>query len=164
MTTPRKASTKAAVQAANPLADLGDNLGGPVPSEFRMPVPGETRESYEAAQNPQPAKAADPEQKTQISDSGRAPKVAGKDRVWIILDDNDEIPPGGQFIGVNGVGYNLLPGVEAFVPKAVLEVLDHAIKSVPVTDPMTKRIVGWKNRKRFPYTIVQKRERETESA
>jgi hypothetical protein len=33
-------------------------------------------------------------------------------------------------------------------------VLDHAIKSVPVQDAVSKRIVGWKNRKRFPYSIV----------
>lgn len=155
-TTPRKAQTRAEVQAANPLGELGDNLGGPVPDEFRMPVPGETRATYEAAQQPPVVAAA--EQKNHISDSGRAPKVGAKDRVWIILDDNDEIPPGGQFVGVNGVGYKLLPGVEAFVPRAILEVLDNAIKSIPVTDPITQQVVGWKNRKRFPYTIVQKRQ------
>lgn len=101
-----------------------------------------------------PRTVARDEQQTQISDSGRAPKVEDKDRVWIILDDNDEIPPGGQFISVNGVAYMLLPGIEAFVPRAICDVLDHAIKSVPVQDAVSKRIVGWKNRKRFPYSIV----------
>lgn len=104
-----------------------------------------------------PLGVAPSEQQTHISESGRAPRVADADRVWIVLDDNDEIPPGGQFIGVNGVGYQLLAGIEAFVPRAVCEVLDHAIKSVPIQDNNTKRIIGWRPRKRFPYTIVNKR-------
>jgi hypothetical protein len=102
-----------------------------------------------------PRTVARAEQSTQISDSGRAPKVDAKDRIWIVLDDNDEIPPGGQFIGINGVAYMLLPGIEAFVPRAICDVLDHAIKSVPVQDPISRRIIGWKPRKRFPYSIVR---------
>jgi hypothetical protein len=90
-----------------------------------------------------------------ISSSGRAPHIEAAERVWIVLDDNDEIPPGGQFIGINGVGYMLMAGVEAFVPKAVCNVLDEAVKSVPVLDQNTKRVIGWKNRKRFPYTVVR---------
>jgi hypothetical protein len=111
-------------------------------------------ETFIARSSEPPRTVARDEQKTQISDSGRAPKVDAKDRIWIVLDDNDEIPPGGQFIGINGVAYMLLPGIEAFVPRAICDVLDHAIKSVPVQDAVSRRIIGWKNRKRFPYSIV----------
>jgi hypothetical protein len=114
------------------------------------------RVAAEAAAKPHDVSKS--EQKTHISESGRAPKVAEADRVWIVLDDNDEIPPGGQFIGVNGVGYMLMPGTEAFVPRAVCEVLDHAIKLMPVQDKNTHQIIGWKPRKRFPYSVVNKRE------
>lgn len=130
-----KADLKAAVQANNPLdgfSNLNDDPDAP-PAELA---------------------AVNLEQKSHVSDSGRAPKVAEADRIWIILDDNDEIAPGGQFIGANGVGYMLLPGVAAHVPKVICEVLDRAIKSVPVQDRRTQQIIGWKDRKRFPYTIT----------
>ena len=134
--TATKAELRAAVQANNPLDGFESNTDLDTPEA--------------------PAMLADPkEQLSHISESGRAPKVAESDRIWIILDDNDEIPPGGQFVGANGVGYTLMPGVEAHVPRVICEVLDRAIKSVPVQDPRTKQIVGWKDRKRFPYTILQ---------
>ena len=184
--TPRnKAQARAAIQANNPLDGVKGNLDAEVPDEFRAPgIPLPTaaemaafrewqamhieqvaQETVEAITTGKPVDALvlSPEQKVAISESGRAPKVSDKDRVWIILDDNDEIPPGGQFIGVNGVGYNLIAGVEAFVPRAVCEVLDHAVKSVPVQDQMTKRIIGWKQRKRFPYSVVNKRAERIEA-
>ena len=76
-------------------------------------------------------------------------------RVRIILEDNEHIPPTGQFIGVNGVGYLLMPGVEASVPESVLEVLDNAIMSEARLDQFTKQVIGYRDRLRFPYRIVR---------
>lgn len=173
-----KAATRTKIQANNPLDAVG-NLNA-VPDEFRMPAGGaptpeemaQFREwqasllAQTAAQSVLDTETgaqvealplAASEQRTSISESGRAPKVAASGRVWIVLDDNDEIPPGGQFIGINGVGYKLMAGIEAFVPKAICEVLDQAVKSIPVQDPITHQVIGWKSRKRFPYTIINKR-------
>jgi hypothetical protein len=76
-------------------------------------------------------------------------------RTKIILEENENIPPSGQFIGVNGVGYLIVPGVEVNVPESVLEVLDNAVMSFPVQDPYTKQVIGYRDRLRFPYRIVR---------
>lgn len=73
----------------------------------------------------------------------------------IVLEENDEIPPSGLYLGVNGRGYMILPGVEVDVPEFLIEVLDHAEKSVPVIDPQTRQVVGWRNRLRYPYRTIR---------
>jgi hypothetical protein len=87
----------------------------------------------------------------------RAPKekaaVADK-RVKIILSENDEIPPGGQFFGINGRGYMLQPGVEASVPVGIVNILEDAIISVAEKDRITQQITGTRQRLRFPYRVV----------
>lgn len=80
-------------------------------------------------------------------------------RIRIMLEDNDNIPPGGQFIGVDGYGYMLQPNVEAEVPINVLDVLDHAIMSVPITDE-NRNVIGYRDRLRFPYRVIRNRERD----
>lgn len=134
MTAPRKPAVKAAPKAsATKLAAdmLGSNLGedAKVPDEFL------------------------PQAKQQAAELKRA-ENAVTERVWIQLEDNEEIAPGGQFIGLNGVGYMLQPGVPAHVPVGLLNVLNDAIKSVPVVDPITSRVVAWKDRLRLPYRLV----------
>lgn len=74
-------------------------------------------------------------------------------RVRIMLEDNDQIPPGGQFIGVDGRTFLLQPGHEVEVPQCVLDVLDHAVTSVPITDDM-HTVVGYRDRLRFPYRVI----------
>lgn len=76
-------------------------------------------------------------------------------RVRIILDETDEIPPGGQFIGVNGTGYLLQAGVEVDVPLFVLEVLNNAIQTKANVDANNK-VIGYRNVSRFPYRLVMK--------
>lgn len=97
-----------------------------------------------------------------FKDESTAPAVAKKatkaatpevKRVKIVLEENDEVPPTGLFLSVNGVGYVLRPGEEADVPEYLLEVLDHAVTSSPRTND--ERIVGYKDRSRFPYRIVK---------
>lgn len=75
-------------------------------------------------------------------------------RIRIVLEENDEIPPTGQFIGVNGKGYILRPGEEADVPVSLLESLDHAVKEVPIVDQLNRKVIGWRKRLRFPYRVV----------
>lgn len=135
-------------------------------------------------------------------------KPAGtKERLTrIVLEDSDEIPPGGQFFSLMGerpapgikeraealarklraeaglkgaptesemvdatfmlekqgvstrIPYNrswlAQPGVEFEAPQELLELLDKAILSVPIVDRNTKQVIGYRDRKRFPYRVV----------
>ena len=76
-------------------------------------------------------------------------------RIKIRLEHSDAIPPTGQFIGVNGVGYLLLPNAEVEVPEFLLDALDNAVESVPVRNEQGA-VVGYQQRTRLPYTIVRK--------
>lgn len=80
--------------------------------------------------------------------------VGMPERVWVMLEESDEIPPTGQFVGHNGVGYMLTAGVPLPLPKFILEILDHAITSTPVLDPNTRKVTGWRTRRRFNYREV----------
>jgi hypothetical protein len=87
-----------------------------------------------------------------------APKKTAKglpDRVWIQLEESDEIPPTGQFFGVNGVGYLIRPGEPVHVPASLIEVLDHCVMTAPVVDNITKQVVGHRQRMRFPYRRIE---------
>lgn len=84
------------------------------------------------------------------------PVAKPQPRVRIILEDNDQIPPGGQFISIDGVPYMLQANMEADVPANLLDVLDHAIMSVPVTDDL-KQVIGYRDRLRFPYRVIRDR-------
>lgn len=72
-------------------------------------------------------------------------------RVRIILEDNPNIPPTGQFFGVNGRSYILRSGVPANVPPELIDVLDHAIESAPIVDPITLKVIGQRQKHRYPY-------------
>lgn len=75
--------------------------------------------------------------------------------VQIILAENDEIPPTGQFFGINGMGYMLRPGENANVPQGIVDILNHAITASALQDPTSLRIIRMRNRLRFPYRIVR---------
>jgi hypothetical protein len=79
-----------------------------------------------------------------------------KKRVWLVLEDNDNIPPTGQFFGHNGVGFMLKPGVAAEVPVELLDILNNAVYEAPEVDQATRQIIGYKPRLRFPYRLIQK--------
>ena len=99
-----------------------------------------------------------------VSPTGNAPntkdeiltaqKLAKGPKVRIMLEEQDNIPPTGQFIGLQGVGYILRPGEEVDVPLPLLSVLNDAIESVPQVDPITRRVVGYRDRRRLPYRIL----------
>jgi len=83
-------------------------------------------------------------------------KAKGMPRTMrIILEEHEDIPPVGQFFGVNGRGYMLRPGEEADVPMGIIEVLNNATMLTPVKDMQTLRVVGYRSKLRYPYRVVQ---------
>jgi hypothetical protein len=74
-------------------------------------------------------------------------------RVRIMLEESDQIPPTGQFFGVQGKGYVLRPGEAADVPMSIIGILNTAVMSVPVKDA-GDRVVGYRDKLRFPYRVV----------
>lgn len=84
-----------------------------------------------------------------------AKKAVGMpEAVWIILEENDDIPPTGLFLGHNGDSYLIRTGEPLLVPLKVIGILDDAIKTVPITDPGTMRVIGYRDRMRYPYRRV----------
>lgn len=75
-------------------------------------------------------------------------------RVKIVLEENDAIPPGGQFFGVNGVGYQIQPGKRVEVPEFLLGVIDNAVASKPVFND-DGQVVGYREVPRFPYRVIR---------
>jgi hypothetical protein len=84
-----------------------------------------------------------------------AAKIVAPKRVRIVLEENENIPPTGQFFGHNGNTYLLRPGDEADVPVEILTVLNDAVQDVPQLDPTTRQVVGYRKKLRFPYRVVQ---------
>lgn len=85
------------------------------------------------------------------------PKVKAKGmpkRVWIILEENDDIPPTGLFVSHNGNPYLIRTGEPVQVPEFLLGILDAAIQTVAITDPTTRRVVGHRDRMRYSYRRV----------
>jgi hypothetical protein len=76
------------------------------------------------------------------------------DRVRILLEESDEIPPTGLFVGLNGRGFLLRPGEELDVPAGVKEILDHAVMLRPIKDPQTQQVVGYREQMRYPYRML----------
>lgn len=87
--------------------------------------------------------------------SDAAPIDPNERRVRIVLEENDNIPPTGQFISGNGRTFVLRPGEEADVPMTVINILNDAIQSVPQIDPSTRQVVAYRSRLRFPYRVIQ---------
>jgi hypothetical protein len=80
-------------------------------------------------------------------------EIAGEKRTWIVVEDNPDIPPSGLPLSVNGDVCVLMPGEPVHILGRYLEVLDHAITSVPQQDSSGK-IIGHRQRHRFPYRTV----------
>lgn len=99
---------------------------------------------------PRAAKVAGPTENPELIGASH---LSGK-RVRIILEENDSIPPTGQFFGANGRSYVLRPGEEAEVPAELVNILDTAIMDTPIVDPTTKQVLGYRQRLRFPYRVL----------
>ena len=76
------------------------------------------------------------------------------DSTWVILDDNDDIPPTGLFVGHNGTGFLITTGVPVKVPNHVLQILDDAIMDAPIINPSDKKVMGFRPRPRYTYRRV----------
>jgi hypothetical protein len=86
--------------------------------------------------------------------SGVKPPAGRSEWVTIRLEENDEIPETGLFLGHNGIGYMLKPGEDAEVPWFLLDILDHAVMSKPIVDPQTKQVLGYREQMRYPYRRI----------
>lgn len=84
--------------------------------------------------------------------ASKPPKTS--DRVRIILEENDDIPPTGLFVSVNGRPYLIRPGEPVDVPQSVVEVLENASYASPQKDTATNQVIGYRERMRFPFRRV----------
>ena len=83
-----------------------------------------------------------------------APKKKAPAYYKITLDDNENIPPSGQFFQLNGRSWMLKGGATYVIPLGLKEILDNAIESAPQVNPETQQLVGYRNRMRFPYRLI----------
>ena len=75
-------------------------------------------------------------------------------KIKIILEENEVIPPTGLYLSHNGRPYVIQTGVEVEIPVFLKEILDNAVISIPVTEPSTQQVIGYRNRLRYPYRVI----------
>jgi len=127
---PKKVKSKGKVPPVAPVAAAEDDDDGEV---VTLPPPRKKR-----AQPP-----------TEVQPAQGMPK-----KFRIILEENEVIPPTGLYLSHNGRPYVIQTGVEVDIPHFLKEILDNAVISVPVTEPSTQQVIGYRNRLRYPYRVI----------
>lgn len=89
-----------------------------------------------------------------LGPSAKGAPIGMPQTVRIILEEGDNMAPTGQTFSINGRAYLIRPGEEVDVPIGIIEILDNAVMSVAVQDPQTMKVVGYRNRLRFPYRRI----------
>lgn len=78
----------------------------------------------------------------------------GEEKVWIVLEESEDIPPTGLPLAHNGIACIVKPGEPVAVPQKYLNILDDAVMSKPLLESGTGRVIGHRDRMRFPYRRV----------
>ncbi|WP_055128519.1 hypothetical protein [Pseudomonas mediterranea] len=134
-TPPTAAAQSAALEAAS--LGLEESVKGNAPTRKKSTAKPEQTE---------------PKAKSRASDGFPVHSGLSGKRAEITLHDSDRIPPGGQYLGINGIGFLLLPGVRASVPIELLGVLDNAVMTEPVLNDRLQ-VDGKRDVPRLTYTI-----------
>jgi hypothetical protein len=121
-------------------------LGTPTPVPAARPKRAATGSSSKARKQAQP-KEPDGDRLLQPASEDPNEKL-----MCITLHDGPHIPPGGQFVGVNGKQFWIRPGIQVVVPRYVLGALDNAIQGTPLIDTRG-RLEGMTNAPRITYTV-----------
>ena len=100
------------------------------------------------------APAEEPAEAVAVGATNQVEEMRRAKRVKIILEENDAIPTGGQFFGVQGTGYQIQPGKPVEVPEFLLGVIDNAVASKPVFND-DGQVVGYREVPRFPYRVIR---------
>lgn len=82
------------------------------------------------------------------------PAAAATEKKAVIMIDEVAGQPNYEFVGVNGVGYQIKRGVEVEVPLSVVEVLNNAIATRSVTDA-EGRVVGESDYHAIPFRVIR---------
>ena len=74
----------------------------------------------------------------------------------IIIDEVDNMPPTGQPFGFNGRTFIIRPGEEVDVPDGIINVLNDAVVMKPMVDPVSKKVIGYRQTLRIPYRVISR--------
>lgn len=135
----------------------GDDAQAPDDTPSDIPAPTAPVEKLQRRKRTPAAPAAPAEEPAEVAAVGTTNQVEEMrraKRVKIILEENDAIPPGGQFFGVQGTGYQIQPGKPVDVPEFLLGVIDNAVASKPVFND-DGQVVGYREVPRFPYRVIR---------
>lgn len=132
----------------------GDDAQAPDDTPSDIPAPTAPVEKLRRKKRTPAAPAEEPAEAVAVVEVNQVEEMRRAKRVKIILEENDAIPPGGQFFGVQGTGYQIQPGKPVDVPEFLLGVIDNAVASKPVFNE-DGQVVGYREVPRFPYRVIR---------